>query len=317
MSETSVSSASRIVVAGSIAFDTIMVFKGYFGDHILADKTHEINVSFNIDEVVSRPGGNAANIAYTLALLGEHPILAGGVGKNFATRTAELAELGVDVSNVLEVDTHQTAAAYITTDLKNDQITAFYPGAMMRADEIDVSTIADAEYVVLTPDAPNAISRHIKDAIAMNTRLMFSPGQVLTALDDETLLLGVESAWLLICNDYEMSLIEKRLNLTAPRLGESRNVIVTEGEAGAMFYTPSGSFRVPAAPVASVVDPTGAGDAYLAGLIHGLRQENGDLVRAGNYASAAAAFCVEVNGTQEHSFTPETFAARLDSAAVA
>src|ERR1019366_1698935 len=150
----------RIAVTGSVAFDTIMVFPGRFGDHILPDKTHLINVSFLVNQLEKRRGGTAANIAYTLALLGERPLLCAAVGNDFTQYGAALSRSGVDTSAVLGCDDVATASCFITTDLDDNQITAFYPGAMARGGDVDLRVLDNVEYVVVAPDAPDGMAVH-------------------------------------------------------------------------------------------------------------------------------------------------------------
>ena len=300
----------RIAVTGSVAFDTIMVFGGRFGDHILPGKTHLINVSFLVQHLDRRRGGTGANIAYTLALLGEQPVLCAAVGNDFEDFGAALVQAGVDVSALLHDKGMSTATAFITTDLDNNQITAFYPGAMSRAAEVDLSRLGDLSHVVVAPDAPDAMARHIEQALAAECRLVFAPAQQLTSLPDPVLLAGLDAAWLVLGNDYEMELIRQRTGRSAADLAATGTVVATtRGAAGSELRQGSETVTVPAAAPVEVVDPTGAGDAYLGGLLSGLIQGMG-LAAAGRRGALAATYVVERAGTQAHSFTAAEFAAR-------
>jgi adenosine kinase len=302
---------TRVAVTGSVAFDTIMVFPGRFGDHILPDKTHLINVSFLIDRLDRRRGGTAANIAYTMALLGERPLLAAAVGNDFEAYGRALAAEGVDLGAVLTCEDIATAAAYITTDLDDNQITAFHPGAMGRASAIDLRTIgADVEHVVISPDAPDAMAAHVVQAAEMGAKLVFAPAQQLPSMADETLIAGLDAAWLIVGNDYELELIRSRTGRDAEALAASgATVAQTLGGEGSRILSGGDTVEVPVARAAQVVDPTGAGDAYIAGLLAGLRG-GAPLRVAGRMGALAATYVVERTGTQSHHFTRKEYATR-------
>ncbi|GAC1341838.1 MAG: carbohydrate kinase family protein [Candidatus Dormibacteria bacterium] len=300
----------RIAVTGSVAFDTIMVFSGRFGDHILPEKTHLINVSFLVGHLDRRRGGTGANIAYTLALLGETPLLCAAVGNDFGEFGTALEEVGVDLSALVHDEQLATATAFITTDLDNNQITAFYPGAMGRAAEVDLRRLGELSHVVVAPDAPDAMARHVEQAANLGARLVFAPAQQLTSLSDEVLAAGLASAWLVLGNDYEMELIRERTGQDAAGLAAAGAVVVTtRGAAGSELRRGDQAVQVPAAPPSEVVDPTGAGDAYLAGVLHGLVHD-GTLAEAGRLGALAATYVVERAGTQAHRFTAADFSHR-------
>jgi adenosine kinase len=300
----------RIAVTGSVAYDVIMVFPGRFGEHILPEKTHLLNVSFLVDSVERRRGGTASNIAYTLALLGEHPMLSAAVGSDYDDDAAELAASGVDVGAALRLEGVPTASAYITTDLDDNQITAFYPGAMARAASIDLGRLGDVDCVVVAPDAPDAMAAHVTQAVELGARLVFAPAQQLPALPDATLRAGLESAWLVVGNDYELELVRSRTGMDVAAIRDAGAVVaVTRGAQGSELHSADGTVIVPAARPQAVVDPTGAGDAYLAGLLAALRAGDG-LAAAGRVGALAAAYCIECKGTQAHRFDRPGFAAR-------
>jgi adenosine kinase len=297
-------------VTGSVAFDTIMVFKGRFGDHILPDKTHLLNVAFLVDHLERRRGGTASNIAYSMAMLGERPLLCAAVGaSDFDGFAAALEAAGVDTSPVLRCDDIDTATAFITTDLDGNQITAFHPGAMTRAAGVDLSVLRDVSEVVVGADDAGAMALHIEQAHALGARLVFVPAQQIPALPDDALRAGLEQAWLVAGNDYELEMIRERTGLSVTELGNDRMVAVTKGAAGSEIHTPDGLVQIPPAVVDSPVDPTGAGDAYIAGLLTGLRAGAAPDV-AGRMGSVAAAYVVGERGPQTHHFTPESFRAR-------
>jgi adenosine kinase len=299
----------RIAVTGSVAFDTIMLFPGRFGDHILPDKTHLINVSFLVDRLERRRGGTAANIAYTLALLGERPLLCAAVGSDFTDYGASLSRVGVDTSAALGCDDVPTASCFITTDQDDNQITAFFPGAMARALEIDLRSAEGVEHVVVAPDAPDAMAAHIAQAREMGAKLVFAPAQQIPAISDATLRAGLDAAWLVVGNDYELELVRNRIGRDIGRLAENAMVAVTRGVRGSEIHRGSERVEVPAVPARRLVDPTGAGDAYIAGLLVGLRRGLG-LEGAGRMAALAATYAVEQHGPQAHRFTPAEFSTR-------
>ena len=296
----------NIAVTGSVAFDTIMVFPGHFGEHILPDQTHMLSVSFLVDRLERRRGGTAANVAYTLALLGERPLLCAAVGNDFAADADALRSVGVDVAAAHTFADVTTASAFITTDLDDNQITAFYPGAMARAAEIDLTTYPDVEYVVVTPDDPAAMAAHIDQAVRIGAKLVFAPAQQLPAMHDSTLLAGLDAAWMVVGNDYELELIHARTGRDTATLCGQAIVAVTRGGEGSELHTTEGVLSISAAKPEAVVDPTGAGDAYIAGLLAGLR-DGRSLGQAGGMAALAATYVVEQRGTQEHHFTLAEF----------
>jgi adenosine kinase len=304
----------RIAVTGSVAYDTIMVFPGRFGDHILPDKTHLINVSFLVESLERRRGGTAANVAYTLALLGERPLLCAAVGEDFRGYGEVLRAAGVDVDVALHCDGVSTAAAYITTDLADNQITAFHPGAMSRAAAIDISNLSDIDTVVIVPDAPDAMAAHVDQAVELGARLVFAPAQQLPALSDKTLERGLDAAWLVAGNDYELELVRSRTGRTVDDMRKAGAIVaLTLGGEGSLVHTGDGVERIPIAPVDSVVDPTGAGDAYVAGLLAGLRRGLEARV-AGRMGALAASYVVERSGPQTHDYSRAEFARRYRQA---
>jgi adenosine kinase len=292
-----------------------MVFPGRFGEHILPDKTHILNVSFLVDRLERRRGGTAGNIAYTLALLGEHPLLCAAVGDDFGAYGAELESAGVDTTAALRCDDVATASCFITTDLDDNQITAFFPGAMGRAGSIDLRGLGgDVDTVVVAPDAPDAMEAHVEQASQLGHRLVFAPAQQIPSLPVEALAAGLDAAWMVVGNDYEIEMLRSRTGRGVDELrGRGALVAVTRGGGGSEIHSADGVVSVPAAPVETVVDPTGAGDAYLAGLLAGLRRGL-DLGGAGRMGALAAAYVVEERGPQAHHFSAGEFAERYRSA---
>lgn len=302
-----------IAVTGSVAFDSIMVFPGRFADHILADQAHVLNVSFLVERLDRRRGGTAANIAYNLALLGERPLLCAAVGTDFAEYGSALESAGVDTAPALHCDDVTTATAFITTDADDNQITAFFPGAMARAAAIDLTAVDGVDEVVVAPDAPDAMAAHIVQARAMGARLVFAPAQQLTSMDDTTLVAGLDAAWLIVGNDYELETIHQRTGRDAAALATHALVALTRGGQGSEFHEGGTVHQVPVVAPTRFVDPTGAGDAYIAGLLHGLRSGR-PAPAAARMGALAATYVIEQLGTQAHSYTPGQFAARYAAA---
>jgi len=305
----------QIAVTGSVAFDTIMVFPGRFGEHILPDKTHLINVSFLVDRLERRRGGTAANIAYNLALHGERPLLAAAVGNDFGDYDTALRDAGVDTGAALRCDDIPCAGAFITTDLDDNQITAFFPGAMGRGGQVDLTRHRDAvDTVVVAPDAPDGMALHVEQAGQLGARLVFVPAQQIPSLPDETLRAGLETAWMVVGNDYELELIRSRTGVTPEDLRRRGALVaLTRGPEGSELHGPDGVVQVPVAPPRAVVDPTGAGDAYVGGLLAALRLGL-PLDVAGKVAALSATYVVEQPGPQSHAYDRTAFAARFREA---
>lgn len=304
-----------IVVTGSIAFDYIMDFPGYFKDHILPDKVHVLSVSFLVETLRKMRGGTAGNIAYNLALLGERPRVLATVGQDFGDYRQHLEASGVDTSLIHEVADDYTALAFITTDRADNQITGFYPGAMRRAGELSLARVAERpELVIVAPNAPEAMVRYPEECRARGVPYVFDPGQALPVLSGEELVACMRGARCVIGNDYEMALVGQKTGYAPEALLELADVvIVTRGEQGSLIYERDARWEIPVAPPRQVVDPTGAGDAYRAGVLRGLRRGE-PAPRYGRVASLAATFAVERYGTQEHHYTREEFAARYREA---
>lgn len=297
-------------MTGSVAFDTIMVFRGRFGEHILPDQTHVLNVAFLVDQLERRRGGTASNISYSMAMLGERPLLCAAVGAgDFTAFEAALAAAGVDTSGVLHCEGIDTATAFITTDLDGNQITAFHPGAMTRAAGVDLSKLSDISDVIVGADNSGAMALHIEQASALGARLTFAPAQQIPAMPDDVLRAGLNQAWLVAGNDYELQMIRERTGLSIDDISAGRMVAVTKGGQGSEIHAPGGVTVIPPAKVAEAVDPTGAGDAYIAGLLAGFRA-GASIDVAGRMGSVAAAYVVAERGPQAHHFDRASFRAR-------
>lgn len=301
-----------IVVTGSIAFDNIMDFPGQFAEHILPDKIHILNVSFLVNTLKKQRGGTAGNIAYTLGLLGDHPLLFSTAGQDFAGYQAEVEAVGVDTSAVKILPHDFTATCYITTDEVNNQITGFYPGAMAQDVHLTLHDLPREalDLLIISPTEPVAMVHFARQARELGVPYVYAPGQQIIRLSGPDLTEGIEGAQVVIANDYEYEMIRNKTGLTArDMLGQGRVVFTTKGEHGSIIQNRDERVAVPVAPARDVVDPTGAGDAYCAGVVYGL-QHGFDLGRAGRIGSLAATYAIESYGTQAHHYTRDEFAAR-------
>lgn len=303
-----------ILLSGSLAFDYIMNFPGYFEDHILAEKIHVLNVSFLVDSLDRKRGGVAGNVAYSLGLLQQPCRIMATVGDDFDDYRSTLEGLGVDTSGIKAYSTEVTASAFITTDRADNQITGFFPGAMSHAGQLSILDSADdIEIAVISPTAPDAMERHVTELREHEIPYLYDPGQQIIALSPGALRSGIEGAQILASNDYELAMIEEKTGLSRQKIIDTVPiVVVTLGELGSMIYTDDEVYQIPSAPARSVVDPTGAGDGYRAGLLAGWRRGL-TWDQTGRVAALAATYVVENKGTQEHRYSVGEFAQRLSS----
>jgi adenosine kinase len=302
------------LICGSIAFDTIMVFHDRFRNHILPEQVHILNVSFLVPELRREFGGCAGNIAYNLALLGGAGRPMGTVGEDFGPYADWLDRHGIARDQVRVVPGAYTAQAYITTDRDDNQITAFHPGAMSYA---HLNRVEDAQGVTLglvSPDGRQGMIEHAEQFAAAGIPFMFDPGQGMPMFDGPALERFASQATWLAFNDYEAKLMAERTGKGPEALAQrAAAVIVTRGAAGSLVFTRERVYEIPAAPAAAVVDPTGCGDAYRAGLLYGLM--NGlDWETTGRIAALMGAIKVEQPGTQNHRFGRAELAARFKEA---
>jgi adenosine kinase len=309
----------RIVVTGSIAYDYIMNFPGYFKDHILPDKVHMISVSFLVDSMRRMRGGVAGNIAYSLALLGERPLVVATVGQDFGEYRAWMERQGIDASGIAEVPDEFTASCFINTDQANNQIVAFYTGAMAHSKNLSLEGLglgAD-DLVLISPTDPDAMSRYANECRRLGVPFLFDPGKQTPRLDAEQIMTGLNGASVLVGNDYEFGMMAKKIGWSEAKLiAAAPLTVVTRGEQGSMIYssaTNGQGVAIPVAPIAEMRDPTGAGDAYLAGLVFGLARKL-PLPITGRIAALTAAYAVEHRGGQEQHFTLAEFAERYAAA---
>lgn len=296
-----------IAVSGSLAFDRIMDFPGYFKDHLLPEKLHEISVSFMINDLVEHFGGTAGNIAYSLALLGERPIVLASAGNDYSPYKAWQKKHGINTSLVFEVVAKKSASAYIMTDKADNQITAFYPGAMMHRIKNLESNVKklDKEVQMAIVSPGNIDDMRILPKFYRKYKIpyIFDPGQALPALSKEDLVSGMDGAEVLMVNDYELALVQKKTGFTKKQiLDKVITLVTTLGEKGSLIEHKNGSYKIPPAKANKIIDPTGAGDAYRAGFIYGIARK-WSFERIGRFAAVTAVHAVEKAGTQTHQFT--------------
>jgi adenosine kinase len=304
----------KALICGSIAFDTIMVFGDRFRNHILPDKIHMLNVSFLVPQLRREFGGCAGNIAYNLKLLGDHGYPMATVGRDFGLYGDWMRKTGVPADYVRVIESEHTAQAFITTDLDDNQITAFHPGAMQQSHLNKVSDAKDVAIGIVAPDGRDGMIQHAESFAAAGIPFIFDPGQGLPMFDGKDLHRFVEQATWVAVNDYEWQMIQQKTGWTEQDVTQRvQALIVTRGASGSVIHTQGGPIEIPCAKPKAVVDPTGCGDAYRAGLIHGLLHEL-DWQTTGRIASLMGAIKIETLGTQNHSFTTAEFQQRLAGA---
>ena len=302
----------RIIVTGSIAFDYLMSFPGKFTEHLLPEHVARISLSFLVDSMDKRRGGCAPNIAYTLALLGERPALMGTAGQDFGDYRRWLEATGVDTSLVAEVPDKFTASFFCNTDTENNQIATFYAGAMAHAAELSFRTIGPADFVIISPNDPAAMTQYAEECRAMGLKYIFDPGQQCARMSGDELADGIRGAYMVICNDYEFELIRQKTGLGETEiLAESERLVITRGEHGSRVTSSAGSVEVPAVTPRAIADPTGVGDAYRGGFLKGLAH-GADLLVCARLGSVAAAYALEHLGGQSHAYTWPEFQRRYE-----
>jgi len=303
----------RIVVTGSIAYDYLMSFPGKFTEHVLPEHMNRISLSFLVDTMDKRRGGCAPNIAYTLALLGERPLLMAAAGEDFGEYRRWLEAAGVDTSLVLQVAGKFTASFFCSTDEANNQIASFYTGAMADAGQLSFREAGDCGMAIISPNDPGAMMQYAEECRTLGIPYIFDPGQQCARMSGDELKDGIVGANLVICNDYEFELVRQKTGFDeAAVLVHAKTLIITRGEHGSSVYASNGSQAdVPAVPPRRIVDPTGVGDAFRGGLMKGIALGFGYDVSA-QMGSVAATYALEHLGGQSHSYTWDEFARRYE-----
>ncbi|HSQ26281.1 MAG TPA: carbohydrate kinase family protein [Anaerolineales bacterium] len=307
----------NILLTGSVAYDYLMTFPGYFKDHILPERLNAISLSFLVETMVRLRGGIAPNIAYTLALLGQRPRLWAAVGEDFEEYRSWLEEKGVETSGARVIPGVFTASFFVNTDRANAQIASFYPGAMAYASQLSLYQLSDniPDLVVISPNDPQAMIQYVEECQGLKLPYIYDPSQQIVRLSGENLQAGIRQAYGLFVNDYEAALIEKMTGWDIQIILEINpqiTVVITRGEYGADIYTSQGNLMVPVVSPLEIVDPTGVGDAFRGGFLTGL-SHGFDLALCGRMGALAATYCLEKRGPQGHFFTREEFLARYRS----
>jgi len=295
------------LICGSFAYDTIMVFHDRFKNHILPDKVHILNVSFLVPSMRREFGGCAGNIAYNLKLLGGEPLPMGTVGNDFAQYAEWMDQCGIPRKYLKVIEDTYTGQAFITTDMDDNQITAFHPGAMSQSHEVQVRDADEVSIGIVSPDGRDGMIQHAQQFAAAGIPFIFDPGQGMPMFNGDELMQFVDLATWVTLNDYEAQLLQERTGRELDDLAnEVEALIVTLGAEGSRIYQDNTRIDIPPAKVDAVNDPTGCGDAYRAGLLYGL--ENGlDWETTGRIAALMGAIKIEQHGTQNHRFTKDEF----------
>jgi adenosine kinase len=302
------------LICGSIAFDTIMVFHDRFKNHILPDKVHILNVSFLVPDLRREFGGCAGNIAYNLKLLGGEPTVMATVGADFAPYADWLDRQGISRRHIKQLNETYTGQAFITTDQDDNQITAFHPGAMSFSHFNQVGEAADVRIGIVSPDGREGMIQHAAQFAEAGIPFIFDVGQGLPMFGGDDLLRFLDQATYAAFNDYEAQLTAERTGLALERLAERvEALIVTRGGEGSRIYTAGQCIEIPVVAPAAVVDPTGCGDAYRAGLLYGL-ERGMDWATTGRIATLLGSLKIASPGTQNHRFTADEFADRFEKA---
>lgn len=297
----------KILLSGSFSTDQIMNFDGLFEEMIQPDKLHVLSISTLVKDLKRTRGGIAGNIAYSLALLGEKPILYVSTGHDSVGYVNTLTEMGVDTS-VVHFSDLPTATFSVLTDKNDCQVGGFYPGAMGDASSLSIAKFSEEDvFVIVSAHDPKQMIVQAEECIELGKRMFFDIGQQIIILSKEDLLTGLKAAELLILNDYEMGVMEKKTGLSQKEIIEMVDVcIVTLGEKGSVIYSKKNKCKpinVKSVKVDKVVDPTGAGDAFRAGFLYGYISQGWDLKKSAQLGAVTAAYAIEKHGTQEHSFT--------------
>jgi adenosine kinase len=303
----------QIILTGSVAFDYLMTFPGYFRDHILPDKLDSISLSFLVDSLTRRRGGNAPNIAYTLALLGERPHIMASVGEDFAEYRTWLESKGIDTSRMKVIPDVFTASFFCNTDRSNAQIASFYPGAMGYASQLSFRQWEGErpDLVVISPNDPEAMKQYVVECRELGFAYLYDPSQQIVRLTGEDLRAGIEGALSLFVNDYEFSLVQKMTGMTSQdMLGHLKFMVVTCGKQGSTVYAEGKVYHIPIVPPECIADPTGVGDAFRGGFLTGY-SHGWDWEICGQMGALAATYCLEQEGPQGHSYTPAEFISRF------
>jgi len=301
------------VITGSVAFDYLMTFPGCFSDFILPEKLERLSLSFLIDSLTIQHGGNAANIAYTLALLGERPRLMATVGEDFGDYREWLESKGIDTSLTKVIPGVHTATFFANTDRVNSQIASFYPGAMAYAGQLSFYDLdgEKPDLVTISPNDMGAMQRYVQECQELGIAYLYDPSQQIVRLDKHVVRKGIEGAAAFFVNDYEFDLVQKITGMTQDDVLHCvKLLVITCGENGSLIFAAGDEIHVPIVPAKQIVDPTGVGDAFRGGFLVGYGR-GWNLELCGQMGALAATYCLESTGPQGQSYTPAEFAARF------
>jgi adenosine kinase len=303
-----------IVLTGSVAFDYLMSFPGYFREHILPEKLESISLSFLVESMVRQRGGTAPNIAYTLALLGQKSHLFATVGEDFEEYRQWLDSKGVDTTWARVIPGVYTASFFCNTDRSNAQIASFYPGAMAHAAELSLRELEDdtLDLVVISPNDPEAMRKYVKECRELGYPYLYDPSQQIVRLSGDDLSEGINGALALFVNDYEFALIQKMTSMGPDEiLDKVHFMVITRGKDGANVYTNEGEeYHIPVIPPEKIADPTGVGDAFRGGFLTAYAKKL-DWETCGRFGALAATYCLEQHGPQGHLYSLDDFIARF------
>ena len=303
----------NFICTGSIAYDYLMTFPGYFRDHILPEKLETISLSFLVESLVRVRGGTAPNIAYNLALLGAHPYIVATVGEDFGEYRAWLESKGIDTSCVRVIPGDYTASFFANTDRSNSQIASFYPGAMSHASEFALVDLlcVKPDLVIISPNDPKAMDQYVIECQQKGFPYLYDPSQQIVRLDADSLRRGVKGAQSVFVNEYELGMLDKKAGMQLEEiLKQVKYMVVTRGKEGATVYAEGKEFAIPIVPPERIVDPTGVGDAFRGGFLTGYRLGLSWEI-CGKMGALSATYCLERKGTQNHSYSPVEFVERF------
>jgi adenosine kinase len=304
-------SEPRVLICGSMAFDTICVFQGKFGEHIVPEATHKISVSFMVDQMRREFGGCAGNVAYSLKLMGGAPVICATVGDDANAYRERMQQLGIGLDALKTVADTYTAQAYIMTDLDDNQITSFHPGAMFSSQLNDVTAVPDIALGIVSPDGRDGMFRHARGFASKKIPFVFDPGQAMPAFSSDEIIELIGLADYLTVNDYEAEMIAQKTGRSIESFApDLKALIVTLGAQGSRIYADGKTIDVPVVPAAKLVDPTGCGDAFRAGLLYGIAH-SWSIEKACKLGSLLGSIKISERGGQNHTLTESAIRERF------
>lgn len=301
-----------VLITGSMAYDTIMVFPDSFKNHIIPDKVHILNVCFMVPQMRKEFGGCAGNISYNLNMLGESAFPMATVGEDFKPYSKWMKKCAMSKRYITKIKDTFTAQAFLTTDMDDNQIIAFHPGSMNHAHENKITADLNISLGIIAPDGKQAMIDHAEQFSSLNVPFFFDPGQGLPMFNEAELTRFIEIADYVVVNDYESEMLAKNSNQSIEQIAAQVDaLIITRGSKGAEIYVDNTMHNIPVAAIDKAVDPTGCGDAFRAGLLYGVKHQL-DWATSGRMASLLGAIKIEHHGTQNHTFTLDSFKSRYE-----